>query len=141
MSRLSDTSPDVTRRMIDAYRRMPLDRKWRNLGEDWMTVRLLHEAGYRRRNPNATGADIRSDWLRQTIGHAPAVVVPETDMVALPFAPVLRTALRAFDRLGIGYAIGGSIASSMHGIGRMTRDADVTCRAVCRTRSAICRGI
>jgi hypothetical protein len=127
MSRLTDTSPDVTRRMIDAYRRMPLDRKWRNLGEDWMTVRLLHEAGYRRRNPNATGADIRSDWLRQTLGHALAVVVPETDMVPLPFAPVLRTALRVFDRLGIGYAIGGSIASSMHGIGRMTRDADVTC--------------
>lgn len=127
MSRLSDTSPDVMRRMIDAYRRMPLDRKWRNLGDDWVTVRLLHEAGYRQRNAHATAADIRADWLSQTTGQPVSVPVPETEMIPLPFAPVLRTALGIFDRLQISYAIGGSIASSMHGIGRMTRDADVTC--------------
>jgi hypothetical protein len=126
MKRPSDTCPDVFARMVEAYRRMPLDRKWRNLGEDWVTVRLLHAAGYRQRHPLATPADIRADWLFQTLGRQPAVPVPETEMVPLPFAPVLRTALRVFDRLGIGYAIGGSIASSLHGIGRMTRDADVT---------------
>jgi hypothetical protein len=126
MNRLSDTSPDVFRRMVEAYRRMPLDRKWRNLGEDWVTVRLLHAAGYRQRHPAATARDIRSDWWHQSLGRRLDIAVPETDMIPLPFAPVLRTALREFDRLGIGYAIGGSIASSMHGIGRMTRDADVT---------------
>ena len=48
------------------------------------------------------------------------------DPVAQDVKPVLYHVIRTFDRLGIGYAIGGSIASSLHGIGRMTRDADLT---------------
>jgi hypothetical protein len=126
MTRLSDTSPDVQRRMVEAYRRMSPDRKWRNLGEDWVTARLLHAAGFRHRNPGATATDVRADWLRQTLGSPSAVPLPDTDMTPLPFAPVLRTVIGVFDRLGVGYALGGSIASSIHGIGRMTRDADVS---------------
>jgi hypothetical protein len=30
-----------------------------------------------------------------------------------------------FDRLGIAYLVGGSLASSLHGIPRATQDADV----------------
>jgi hypothetical protein len=126
MKHLTDTPPEVMARVIDAYRRMSPDRKWRNLGDDWVTVRLLHQAGYCQRHPAATPADIRADWLRQTLNDASPVSVPDTPMFPLPFAPVLRSVLKVFDQLGIGYAVGGSIASSMHGIGRMTRDADVT---------------
>jgi hypothetical protein len=126
MSRLSDTSPDVQRRMVEAYRHMSPDQKWRNLGEDWVTVRHLHAAGFRHRNPGATAAEIRSDWLLQTIGSLGPIAVPNTEMTPLPFAPILRTTLEVFDRFGIRYALGGSIASSIHGIGRMTRDADVS---------------
>ncbi len=126
MKALVDTSRDVQERLIAAYRRMPLSRKWRNLGEDWVTVRMLHSAGYRTRHPSATPAEIRADWLGQSLGESANCPIPNSDMIALPFAPVLRNVLRVFDRLGVGYAIGGSIASSMHGIGRMTRDADVT---------------
>ena len=32
---------------------------------------------------------------------------------------------RAFERLGVAYAVGGSLASSVHGIPRATQDADV----------------
>jgi hypothetical protein len=126
MSRLSDTVPDIQRRMIDAYRRMSQDRKWRDLGADFVAGRLLHLAGQRLRLPNITFAEIRTDWLTQTLGRPPRIAMPDTAMTPQPFAPVLRHALSVFDRLGIGYAIGGSIASSLHGIGRMTRDADVT---------------
>lgn len=123
---LTDTPLEIESRIADAYRRMPLDRKWRNLGEDWIMARQLHMAGYRQRNPRATAADVRRDWLRQTVGHRLTISVPDSNMNLLPFAPVLRSVLRIFDQFGIGYAIGGSIASSMHGIGRMTRDADVS---------------
>src|SRR5262245_22452783 len=126
MSRPSDTSPDVQRRMVEAYRSMSPDRKWQNLGEDWVTARLLHAAGFRHRNPAATAADVRADWLRQTLGSPSTFPVSDAEMIPLPFSPVLRSALRVFDGLGIGYALGGSIASSIHGIGRMTRDADVS---------------
>jgi hypothetical protein len=38
---------------------------------------------------------------------------------------VLRRVTQAFDRLGVRYAIGGSVAASIHGIARSTRDLDV----------------
>jgi hypothetical protein len=38
----------------------------------------------------------------------------------------LRVVTRVFERLNIVYALGGSMASSIHGIPRATRDADVT---------------
>lgn len=41
-----------------------------------------------------------------------------------PFAVTLRVA-RALERLGVRYLIGGSLASSFHGVPRATNDADV----------------
>jgi len=41
-----------------------------------------------------------------------------------PLAVTLRVA-NAFDRLGLKYLVGGSLASSLHGIPRSTNDADV----------------
>jgi hypothetical protein len=38
---------------------------------------------------------------------------------------VLLKVVDAFDKLGIPYAVGGSIASSLHGLARSTQDADV----------------
>src|SRR5437870_13610593 len=38
---------------------------------------------------------------------------------------VLLRLIQEFDKLGIRYAIGGSIASSLHGIPRATQDADI----------------
>src|SRR3954449_13203628 len=98
MKRPIDTTPDVHARMIDAYRQMSPDRKWRNLGEDWVTVRLLHHAGFRQRHPTATPAAARADWLRQSLGGPPPFPLPDTDMTLMPFSPVLRTVLRVFDR-------------------------------------------
>ncbi|HEY2785915.1 MAG TPA: hypothetical protein VGJ05_13175 [Fimbriiglobus sp.] len=48
------------------------------------------------------------------------------DSISDDVKPILFHTIRTLDRLGIEYAIGGSIASSLHGIGRMTRDADLT---------------
>jgi hypothetical protein len=126
MKLLADTSPDVLARAVEAYRRMSPDRRWRNLGEDWLAARRLHAAGYQQRHPQATPTQIRADWLRQSLREPPLAAMPDSNLTPLPFAPVLRTVLALFDRLGLGHAIGGSLASSMHGIGRMTRDADVT---------------
>lgn len=41
-----------------------------------------------------------------------------------PFERMLALIANAFDRLGIPYLVGGSVASSLHGIIRMTQDAD-----------------
>lgn len=128
MRGLSDTSPDVERMMIEAYRRMPPERKWKNLSDDYRMARGLHAAGFRLRNPTASVADIQADWIRSVFGRPCPLPIPETlmDPVDQDYRPVLRHAIQTLDRLGIGYAIGGSIASSLHGVSRMTRDADIT---------------
>jgi hypothetical protein len=45
-------------------------------------------------------------------------------MVAEPIAVTLRVT-NALERLGIRYAIGGSLASAVHGVVRATMDADL----------------
>jgi hypothetical protein len=125
---LNDTSPDVERLMIEGYRRMPAAQRWRNLFGDYATGRSLHQAGFLIRHPGATRRDVQAEWIRHTLGNEGSVPIPEDLMepVAQDVQPVLFHTLRTFDRLGIAYAIGGSVASSLYGIGRMTRDLDLT---------------
>ena len=42
-----------------------------------------------------------------------------------PLAETLRPLVAAFDRLGIPYLVGGSLASSVRGVARATMDIDV----------------
>ncbi|HEV3386605.1 MAG TPA: hypothetical protein VG097_17440 [Gemmata sp.] len=128
MTLLTDTAPEVERLMFDVYRRMTPARKWMNLRDDFRMTRALHAAGMRHRNPNATLAEIQADWIQSLLGYPCPVPIPELLMepVNQEYQPVLRFTLRTLDRLGIAYAIGGSVASSFHGASRMTRDADLT---------------
>jgi hypothetical protein len=125
---ISDTAPEVERLMYESYRRMPPARKWKNLRDDYRMARALHAAGMRHRNPGVSLAEIQADWIRSVLGGPCPVPLPEALMepVDQEYQPVFRFVLRALDRLGIAYAVGGSVASSIHGAGRMTRDADIT---------------
>jgi hypothetical protein len=125
---LSDTSPDAERVLYEAYRRMTPARKWKNLADDYRMARDLHAAGMRFRNPAVTVAEIQAAWMHDTLGAPCPVPIPGglMDPVAQDYQVVLRFVIRTLDRLGVKYAIGGSIASSMHGPGRFTRDADIT---------------
>ena len=128
MAILSDTSPDVERRMYEAYRRMTPARKWMNLVQDHRFARALHAAGMRYRDPGVSRQAIQADWIRQVWGGPCPVPIPEGIMepVEQDFQSVLRFVIDTLDRLGMPYAIGGSIASSLHGVNRQTRDADLT---------------
>lgn len=128
MTPLTDTHPEVARRLAEAYRAMPPARKWKNLAQDYRMARALHATGFRSRNPGASPAALQGDWIAGTLGRPCPVPIAEQQMdpVDQDYQPVLRYTIRVLDRLRIGYAIGGSIASSLHGTGRMTRDADLT---------------
>jgi hypothetical protein len=87
--------------------------------------KLLHAAGCLNRRPQATSEDVHRDWLAlQYDYHGPARGEPLMDP-AIQNIQVVREVLAILDTLGITYAVGGSIASSMHGILRYTNDADV----------------
>ena len=125
---LSDTSPDAERVLYEAYRRMSPARKWKNMSDDYRMARDLHAIGMRFRTPGVSVAEIQASWLEHTLGFPCPVPIPGglVDPVAQDYQAVLRFVIRALDRMGMKYAIGGSIASSMHGPGRFTRDADIT---------------
>src|SRR4051794_2272023 len=129
MNQLTDTSPDALRVQIDCYRQMPAARKWAILEDAYRFARVLHASGLRSRFPAATDADVRRDWTRIQLGDGPWLMAGgEAEMLQQPgeHQKVVLEVLSAFERLGIACAVGGSIASSLHGTVRYTEDADLT---------------
>src|ERR1051326_2086852 len=128
MKLLDDTPPEARRVLIEINRRMPVQRKLQLLDDAYRFGRSLHAAGCRLRSPGITPRQIHADWIRHTAGDALAEVFGRTDV---PLEPpeqqrVIRTVVDVFEQMGIAYAIGGSQASSVHGIRRGTEDADIT---------------
>jgi hypothetical protein len=127
MSELTDTPPEVERELIRIHRDMPPARKWAQMGRLYADGRYLHAAGVRRRNPAATPRDILRDWIVVNLGIDPPPPLGEPKEI-LPKQSLLdlRDVVRAFDQLGVAYALGGSMASSHYGLSRHTNDADLT---------------
>ena len=128
MELLSDTSPEAERVLAGAYRAMSPARKWSLLGDLYRMGRRVHETGVRLRDPGATPAAIRRDWIANHVGEFPPIKLRQDPGMDQPTdnLRVLLEVLAAFDSLGIAYAIGGSLASGIHGITRYTSDADVS---------------
>lgn len=128
MRLLSDTSPEAERVLAAVHGAMSPARKWRLLGDHYRMGRRLHEAGVRLRDPDATPARIRDDWVATQFGPIPRTSSREGNRVDQPIdnLRVVLEVIAAFDRLGIPYALGGSMASSIHGIMRNTADADIS---------------
>jgi hypothetical protein len=126
MNRLPDTSPEAERVLIEVYRRMPFERKWRVLGDLFRTARVLHAAGMRHRNPAVSDEDIHAAWLAQIPG-APPPRPPGGQAMNLSADDLhtLQEVAAVFDRARISYALRGSLASSIHGVSRYTRNADI----------------
>ncbi|WP_169980656.1 hypothetical protein [Tautonia rosea] len=127
MPRLSDTTPEAERVLAEAYRRMPAERKWRIVREELRRIRLLHDFGYLRRHPEATPDQIRRAWVEALLGPISLFDLPEVPFANAPIEQLetLRDVISALDRLGIAHALGGSLASAVHGAVRATRDADL----------------
>lgn len=127
MAHLSDTSPEADRILTAVYRDMPLSRKWLNLGRDYHFAKVLHAAGTRMRHPSATPDEIRRAWVVTNTGVEIVLCAGEGGMEQ-PFEnlQVLLEVIGRLRTLGIEYALGGSMASSIHGVNRFTRDADIT---------------
>jgi hypothetical protein len=127
MAGLTDTSPEAAAVLIEVYRKMSPGQKWRIIGQTYRDGRALHAAGVRLRNPGATAEDVLADWLQVNFGFTldrPARrPIRDFSMYTLQD---LREVIEFVNALGIPYALGGSLAGSLHGVHRHTRDADLT---------------
>ena len=68
MERLSDTSPEAERVLVEVFRRMSPADKWLRVGELFTEANCLHAVGERLRNPQATDLEIHESWLRKVLG-------------------------------------------------------------------------
>jgi hypothetical protein len=68
MAGLNDTHPEAERVLIEAYRRMPFEARLRQMGDLYHTARILHAAGVRHRNPEATEEMIQEEWRILSLG-------------------------------------------------------------------------
>jgi hypothetical protein len=102
MTQPSDTAPEAEHVLTAVYRRISPAEKWLRLGRLGQDAQALRAAGERLRGDRPT--------------EGPTVTSLED----------LRAVVTVLDRLGIAYALGGSMASSVHGVERFTRDADLT---------------
>jgi hypothetical protein len=127
MSRLSDTSPEAEAVLLAVYRRMTPAQKWLQLGQMYADARALHAAGVRLRNPSATPRQIHEAWFEINLSFMDRQALrPPAPRGPMQNLQDVREVARALTALGISYALGGSMASSLHGIDRYTRDADLT---------------
>jgi hypothetical protein len=77
MAGLNDTHPDAERVLREAYRRMSFAAKLRQMGQLYHTARMLHAAGVRYRNPQATEDMIQEEWRTLSLGTELAQKVKE----------------------------------------------------------------
>ena len=129
MPRLTDTTPEAERVLTAVYRRMSPERRWQLMVEMVGQGRMLHAVGLRHRRPGVTPSDILDDWNSLVYGVVPGPRIRvEDDAVFSPneVHRVVGDVVGALETMGIDYALGGSMASAVHGIARFTADADLT---------------
>lgn len=124
---VSDTSPEAQRVLVAVYRRLSPARKWRMLGQLYQDARALHAAGLRRADPAVGPAEIVEDWVRRNLGVVlPTPARPRPEKVPMPNLRDFAEVAGVLDRLGMSYALGGSMACSVYGFSRQTNDAGVS---------------
>jgi hypothetical protein len=142
MSRyLTDTRPEAEAVLIELLRQAPPWRKIRMMEQLNQQMRALSLAGVRARHPDADEAEIRRRVAELWLGPALATQIhnslaegwplptPENTMINEATAVTLQV-VALLEELQIPYVIGGSVASTFHGVARATLDADIVA-AIC----------
>ncbi len=124
MTILDDTSLEGQKVWTEVFRAMPVQHKWRLLKDAFASARILHAAGVRSRDPRITPEKVQAAWTKAHYGKD--FLGKDVMASARGNLNVLTEVVKVFARLDIPYALGGSMASSIHGIARFTLDADIT---------------
>lgn len=130
-----DTSRDAEDVQIEILRRASPQKKAEMLRGMHRSALALTRQGLRRRHPAASAAELEhlrarlwlgSDLAGRVYREAPGPPPCEGDLME-PLDPLAVATLvaRALDDLRVPYFIGGSLASTLHGEPRFTRDADL----------------
>lgn len=130
----TDTHPDVERVQIELFRRASVARRVQVARSLSRTTLQLAQRAVRRAHPEASDRD---QWLRflaahygkafadQVREHASLMATCQGTTCMNDFLVALLAVVDLFDQLGIPYYVGGSLASSAHGVARATAHVDL----------------
>ena len=128
---VSDTHPDIERKMIELIRTLTPAQKLAKISEMGRFMKQAAFAETRRRYPNDSDHDVmlRVVFALNRAGtHVESLRLGcqgEGLLVLTEAEQVIEIVTSIFDRLDISYLVGGSVASGIHGVYRYTNDVDV----------------
>jgi hypothetical protein len=120
----------VEQRQIAGLRRLGPARRLQLARSLTATTRAMSWHTFRRLRPHLSALDSARQWVGVLYGpewaeRVRANVGRETKMIHPDILEAIAPVVAAFNHLGIPYHVGGSVASSVHGLGRSTMDADL----------------
>ncbi len=129
-SQSPDTSLDIERLQIAGLRRFGPARRFQLLRSLTATTRALSWQTFRRLRPQLAPPEAVRQWAALVYGPEWAQRVrpharQEQQMIHPDILEALAPVIGALNQLAVPYHLGGSVASSVHGIGRSTLDADL----------------
>jgi len=127
-SQSCDTSPEIDKFLMLAFRRMPAWKKAHLTNEATKGIQQWALIGIRNQHPNATLAEVRFHLAVRWLGKETAEQLYRDREGKIVDAESIRLALRMveiLDALAVPYLIGGSVASSILGEPRATLDVDI----------------
>jgi hypothetical protein len=129
----ADTSPEAEEFQIQLLRQASPAKRFRLVRSLCAMTRRLAWQGIRQANPLAPEAEIDLLFVSLHYGKELAASLDATLqprekslMIAEDILLAIRPVVDIFERLGIAYLIGGSVASSVYGVARSTLDADLS---------------
>lgn len=123
-----DTSPEIDKFLMQAFRQMPAWKKAHLVNEATKGIQQWALIGIRNQHPNATPTEIRFNLAVRWLGKETAHQLYKHSEGKIVDADSIKLALRMaeiLESLAITYLIGGSVASSILGEPRATLDVDM----------------
>jgi hypothetical protein len=125
-----DTSPEIETIQFSFYRSAPMWRKLKMMSSLTRTARNLARLGLQDRYPNASDDELTQHlWDLLYPDHAridfPTTATQDNEMQEAELIDVALMVTTVLEELGVTYAIGGSVASTLYGVPRSTVDADL----------------
>jgi hypothetical protein len=128
----ADTTPEAEAVLLARLRQMTPTRRLHMMAQLNRQMRGLALTGIRRRHPQAAPAEQQRRLATLLLGdqiadaaYGAATYPREEDTMSNDVTQVTVRVIEVLEALGVPYLIGGSLASTLHGVARTTLDSDI----------------
>jgi hypothetical protein len=124
---VNDTDPETQAVLNRLYAAMTVGQKMTSVVNLQRTAQKLAGSGLRARQADLSSEQLAMNWRKLTLSMELALQLPGSPLMNEPLDAwdEVRRVAKVLTDLSIRFALGGSLASSVHGVPRFTNDADL----------------